>query len=487
MSPDGQGAGLGETGRRAAAGVRVLIARGAVVLVLGVGANLVLARLLTPRDFGLVALGSVLFVFGTFLADGGLGAGLIRRAEEPATDELRAVSAAQLALTVSVALGAALVAIPIGRDAFVVAAMVAALPIAMLKVPSVIVLERRLEYGPIARVDLIEAAAFYAWALATVALGAGVWGFATAMIARAVAGVVSMARMGPVGLLRPRWSWPDLRPLLAFGAQFQAALVIGLVRDQSLNVGIAALAGTATLGVWNLGWRVLQIPFMVFGTFGRIAFPAMARVVNAGEDPRPAIERAAAAVAVLGGAMLAGLVGFAPALPVVLGPGWEDVPAVLLWSGLAMIASFPIVLGGTPYLFAAGAGGPVVRAAIAGAVIWLAVAFVLAPSLGAPAAGIGWCAGTLVQVPLLARAAAARSGAALTRSAGLPIAVGLAAAAAGWGAADAAGGTIAAGILGIAVGEAILLLALLLLRRPALRDTRGLLADAVAGWKARAA
>jgi O-antigen/teichoic acid export membrane protein len=481
MSADG----LGETGRRAAAGAAVLIARGAVILVLGVGANVVLARLLTPRDFGLVALGTVLVVFGTFLADGGLGAGLIRRAAEPATRELRAVSAAQLALTAGVAVAAALVAIPIGRDGFIVATMVAALPIAMLKVPSVIVLERRLDYGPIAKVDLIEAAAFYAWALLTVALGAGVWGFATAVVARAVAGVVAMAWLGPVGLLRPRWSWADLRPVIGFGAKFQAAVVVGLVRDQSLNVGIAALAGTATLGIWNLGWRVLQIPFMVFGTLGRVAFPAMARVVSAGEDPRPAMERGGAAVAVLAAAVLTVLVGFAPALPVVLGPGWEDVPAILLWSGLAMIASFPVVLSSSPYLFASDAAGVVVRAAVVGAVTWLAVALSLASSIGAPAAGIGWCAGVLVQMPLLARAAAARSGAAVAHSVGLPIAIGLTGAAAGWVAADTAGGTVAAGILGAAVGEAILFGALLALRRRAIRDTRGLLSQALAGWTAR--
>ena len=38
-------------------GAAVLMARGALILVFGVGANIVLARLLVPRDFGLVALG----------------------------------------------------------------------------------------------------------------------------------------------------------------------------------------------------------------------------------------------------------------------------------------------------------------------------------------------------------------------------------------------------------------------------------------------
>ena len=61
----------------------LLGARGALILVLGVGANIVLAGLLVPRDFGVVAFGAVLIVLGGYLADGGLGAALIRRPEPP--------------------------------------------------------------------------------------------------------------------------------------------------------------------------------------------------------------------------------------------------------------------------------------------------------------------------------------------------------------------------------------------------------------------
>src|SRR3712207_8536734 len=50
----------------------LLLARGGLLLAVGVASNLVLARLLTPRVFGIVALGTVLIAVGTFLADGGL-------------------------------------------------------------------------------------------------------------------------------------------------------------------------------------------------------------------------------------------------------------------------------------------------------------------------------------------------------------------------------------------------------------------------------
>jgi O-antigen/teichoic acid export membrane protein len=464
-----------------------MVARGTLILGFGVAANIVLARLLVPRDFGVVALGTALLALGGYLSDGGLGAGLIRRGEPPTRRELETVNAAQLAITLAITALCFGAAIPLGRDALVVAAMVATLSITILKVPSIVVLERRLDYRVIATADLLEALAFYAVTLATVAAGAGVWGFAIGMLARACAGTATIALRGPVGLVRPRWSWPDLRPMLRFGAKFQAVAVTALVRDQGLNVGIAIVAGVATLGVWNLAWRVLQVPFMVFGTLGRIGYPTMARLLGAGQDPKPVIERGMAALAVVTGAMMVAVTGLAPALPVLLGDGWEDVPAVLLWAGIAMTCSLPIYLTSFGYLFATDGARTVLTTAIAGAAAWLTVALSLVSFLGAPAAGIGWCAAAATQLAILVPRMTARSGAAVARSLIVPTPAAVAAAAGGWLLADAAGGTIASGLLGLVAGEVLLFAVLAVAGRAPLRDTRLLVGDAWTNFLARVA
>jgi PST family polysaccharide transporter len=457
----------------------VLVARASIVLVLGLAANVALARLLTPRDFGLVAVGTVFLVFATFLSDAGLGAALIRRPGPPTHRELEAINALQLALTVVLVLVVTIIGTAFfGRDGLVVAIMAAGLPIAMLKVPSVILLERSIDFGLIAKVDLLEAVAFYGWAIGSVALGAGVWGFATAVIVRSSVGSATMLARGPLGPMMPRWSWQAVRPVLGFGAKFQAATVVSLVRDQALNVGIAAIAGLAVLGVWNLAWRVLQVPFIVFGAFGRVGFPTMSRVLAEGGDPRPLIERGGAALAVLSGVMGVGIVAFAPALPVLLGSAWHDVPAVLLWSGITLIASLPIGLTSASYLFAADAGGTVVMTTLLSAVLWLGVTLPLLPALGAPAAGIGWFVSALVQLTLLAVRTGRHSGAALIANVALPIAIGVAAAVAGRLATDAAGGSVVAGLIGVGAGEALLFGAFLAVRRSAVRDIGALVGDA---------
>jgi O-antigen/teichoic acid export membrane protein len=217
---------------RATAGAALLGARGALIYTLGIGANLVLASLLAPRDFGLVALGTVILVVGGYFAQGGFGAALVRRERPPAQIELEAVNGLQLGLAGSVAALSAAGAAGFGRDGLVVATMVVSLPITLLRTPSVIVLEQRLSYRVIATADVVEAIAYYLWAIGAVALGLGVWGLATAVVVRAIAGSATLILLGPLGLVRPRWAWSHLRPLLGFGAKFQATAVLQIAREQ---------------------------------------------------------------------------------------------------------------------------------------------------------------------------------------------------------------------------------------------------------------
>src|SRR5688500_2137103 len=85
--------------RRAKSGIFFVGSWGVVNMIVGFGGNLVLARLLTPRDFGIVAIGATLMMFTTSIADGGIGSGLIRREEPPDRREMKAALALQLTLT----------------------------------------------------------------------------------------------------------------------------------------------------------------------------------------------------------------------------------------------------------------------------------------------------------------------------------------------------------------------------------------------------
>jgi hypothetical protein len=172
-------------------------------------------------------------------------------------------------------------------------------------------------------------------------------------------------------------------------------------------------------------------------------------------------------------------------VPVLLGEGWESVPAVLLWAGIGLTCSFPIYMASAGYLFATDAGGTVLKTAVAGAAAWVTVALSLVTVVGAPAAGIGWCAAAAVQLAILIPRITARSGADVASSLAVPTTTAVVAAVGGWLVADASGGSLWGGLAGLAAGELALFAVLGLLGRGALRDTRVILGDAVGNFRAR--
>ena len=71
-----------EVHRRASAGLFFVGATNSFLLVAGFLGNLVLARLLTPEDFGIVAFGLTTILLANAFSDGGLVAGLVRRGKD---------------------------------------------------------------------------------------------------------------------------------------------------------------------------------------------------------------------------------------------------------------------------------------------------------------------------------------------------------------------------------------------------------------------
>ena len=472
-----------EVRARAAGGAAVLGARGLLLYTLGVFANVALARLLEPRDFGIFALGMVVVVAGTLLAEGGFGGALIKREEPPRRSELQAVQGLQLAVTLAVVAAVGIAAVPLGRDVELVFLMALSLPIAILRAPTMTVLERRLDYRLIATADLIEAVVFYAAAIALVAAGLGVWGLAVAAVLRSVAGTATLVAAGPTGLVAPRLDWPEVRPLVGFGAKLQAGSLVAVAREQFVNIGVGVVAGLGTLGVWALAWRVLQIPALLFQTVGRVAFPAMSRLLAAGREAGPVLERQVAAVAAVNAIVVVGLVGFAQALPTIVGDDWGDVPAVLLWSGVALVLASPAVVSAAGYLLAAGMPGTIVVASAVSGVVWLAVALPLLDPVGAAAVGIGWAVSGVLNALMLWRPVAARTGARALGPMAVVTAISLAALAAGWLVAERPDEPLLGGVLGLAAAEAVLFAGLLTIARPALDEVRGLARQGLHGFR----
>ena len=104
-----------EVRRRSLAGIFYLTSSSLLNLVIGFAASIVLARMLTPSDFGTVAIGSTALLIGGALADGGLGAGMVRRPAPPTRQELRTLNGIQLAFALTFCVPICLIALEFGR------------------------------------------------------------------------------------------------------------------------------------------------------------------------------------------------------------------------------------------------------------------------------------------------------------------------------------------------------------------------------------
>lgn len=474
-SPTDDGAlSRAELKHRAASGVFIVATRGMVIMALGLIGNVVVARVLAPHDFGVVAIGMSVVFFSQLISDGGLAAGLIRRAEPPTSAELGAFSAFQLSVTGVVAFTAVAVALvsPFGEVGWVTAVMVASMPFVALQFPGRILLERDLRYRRLAAVELLQSLCFQAWAVGTVVAGFGVWGLATATVVRAVVGSIAMGFACREGMVRPRFSMHLIRPLVGFGLRFQAVNAAWIVGEQSLNISVGVIGGSAALGLWVLGRRVLEVPYLLITTLWRVSFPTMSKLTAAKAEVGPLMERAVGMAAVGIGFVLTGIAGGAPGLvPGLFGQQWRETSAILPGACLAVAISGSVSVATQGYLYAVGDVTAVLRAEITQWVTLSLVALPLLRVMGVASIGVGWFVAAVLQSIVLGRATTRRIPTRLLRPLLPPILVGLCSSSFGWAITMKAGEDLPGGAAGAASAVAVFAAGLAVVDRRLLEET----------------
>ena len=392
-------------GVAAARGVGILVSRTLLLQLLTAGVTLVLARLLSPADYGLFALATAVQSLAQVASGVGLSAALIREPGDPAPDQQAAVSGFLLAIGLGFAVAAAAVAFlaapALGAESeslAVIAVTAAAVPIYALRTVPMVLLERHLRFGRVALVETVETLSFNAFALAAAIAGLGAFSLAGAVPVAAAGGLLTvrlLQRPGP-GL---SLDLDPVRPLAHFGLRASILKTASLVRGLLFVTLVAALGGTATAGFYGMATRLFAFPAALASAVQRVAFPALSRSDE--ERPRRAM-RAAGLSAVLASLALALLAGASHSLvTVLLGERW--LPTVDL-----MLASAPGVLLGasaTPAMvgLALAQGrprGPIVAIVLSAATM-AGACLALVPPLGATGVGIAITAGAVVNLVVL--------------------------------------------------------------------------------------
>ena len=300
---------------------------------------LILARLVDPASFGLVALAAVYVTTVQALSDQGLATALIQREH---LEEAHKDSAFWANLAVGAILALATLAIAEPAAAFYKEPRLASILrwyalwplLGSLSVVQQALLRRALRFRELALRQLAGAIAGGIAGIAMAYAGMGVWALvAQQLVNQAVALVV----LWSITDWRPRlsFSYPHFRHLFAFGFNVLAANVVKAIGFQADRLVLGYFLGTTELGYYSVAQRLLAIVTdFVAGSAERIVVPLFARI----QGDRDRVNRGlmtAQRILTLGTMpAFIGLAATAPVLmPVVLGNQWQ--PSVLATQILA--------------------------------------------------------------------------------------------------------------------------------------------------------
>jgi O-antigen/teichoic acid export membrane protein len=272
----------------------------------------------------------------------------------------------------------------------------------------------------------------------------------------------------------------EMGSVIAFGVRFQAVSLAGMAREQGLNIGVAAIGGVSTLGLWTLTKRLLEFPALMFEPLHRVSFPYMSHMLAERKDPAPLIDRGAAVSATASGLVLVGAAAAAPELvPAVFGEQWREVAPIFQWICGSLLVAGPLAVVGVGFLYADDAPTVVLKATLWHSLALFAVTFPLLPVLGPVAIGIGSFSGAVVDAVIMSAAIRRRSASRPGRQMLPSLAVAAIAGAAGIVVTTATGPGLLAGIAGGLAAAAAYLVLMALVRPAVLADTLRLLLGAV--------
>jgi O-antigen/teichoic acid export membrane protein len=269
-------------------GLAQRVARGALVtlasqwggFVLRLGSTAILARLLSPDDYGLVAMAVAITGLAALVKDFGLSAAVIQR-EDLTAAQVNALfwinTLIGLGLACLVAAVSPLIATFFGRPELtgITLALAGALLIGSLAVQHQALLSRQMRFGWISSIEAASLLAGIVAALAAAALGAGYWALVAQQVVATVARSVLLWVASGWRPARPGLA-PGLRALMVFGGQFS---LFNIVNQSALNLNqvlIGWLAGAGPLGLFSRAYQLLRLPVQQINTpLARVAVPAL--------------------------------------------------------------------------------------------------------------------------------------------------------------------------------------------------------------------
>lgn len=321
-------------GDAAARGAGVVLGTQAVRAVLQFGSVVLLARLLTPEDFGLVAMVTAIIGIAEIIRDFGLSSAAVQ-AKGLSEAERTNLFWANVGLGAGCAVAAAAVEplIVAGyrepRLEPIVFSLAGVFLISGANTQYRAELTRRMRYRQLAISDLTAQAAAIVVAATLALAGAGLWAIVAQQL---VTAVVALA----VNVANVRWlpGWPvrgvSLRRFFRFGGGVLGTHALAYLTKSISNVAIGAYWGAAPLGVYSRAYQLLMTPLQqIDAPMTGVALPVLSRVAHDDETFSRYVAKVQLVACYVTATVLAVAAGVATPLTLVLfGPNWTAIAPI---------------------------------------------------------------------------------------------------------------------------------------------------------------
>lgn len=312
-------------------------------------ATLVLARLLVPEDFGVLAVPLLVLTYLESVGDLGTGAALVQRDTEregAALISFGSALALSLPWMLGTWLGADAIAGFFGRPDVAPAIELLALsfPLKALGQTHDSLLQRELRFGRRTAAELTRAGVKALVAILLALAGFGAWSLVWGQLAGTVGWTVALWCLST---WRPWHRWREAReqaaaawrPLFGFGAQVVIVNVLSAILHHLDKVLVGRVAGLAVLGLYTVAARLPEAAVTTLTwAVGRVAFPAFARAQADRDERRRVYLDALKLVSLAAAPAGAGLLVLAqPIVVVAFGEDWREAAAPLRWLALAAV------------------------------------------------------------------------------------------------------------------------------------------------------
>jgi lipopolysaccharide exporter len=275
-------------------------ARGVVWTVFGAGAQrgvlylstLVLAHLLHPADFGVIAIASTVISGSSVLRDLGLGDTLVQR---PNLERIAQGTVLTLMILTGLLMAGVLAALaPVLAQFFhnprltdLIVALSPVLALGGLVGFYDSVLQRELRYRLRTYVSVCQSGLYVAISIILAVAGFGVWSLIVAQLVSIVISALLQLRLAAAFIVRPAFSRVAARETLRLGRAFLVGGLVDFTRQNTDYVSIGRFRSASQLSFYFSAFRICEtLGGAIADAFTTISFSSFAQLRAHGTDPR---------------------------------------------------------------------------------------------------------------------------------------------------------------------------------------------------------